>query len=156
MTGLRLLLVVPALILMLTVITSCTARKKSATQIEVAQPQPQLLPPKPVYEEGTPFVVVEEMPLFPGGDEALLKYIAENTKYPEDAKKRGVEGRIIIRFCVTEAGSVNRISILKGVDPELDTEAMRVIETLPAFSPGRQGGKSVPVWYMVPVTFTLK
>ena len=106
--------------------------------------------------EATPFVVVEEMPMFPGGDAALLKYIAEHTQYPEVAKENNIQGRVIVRFCVTSKGGVSQVSILKGVDPELDKEAIRVVNTLPAFKPGKQGGKPVPVWYMVPITFTLK
>jgi TonB family protein len=106
--------------------------------------------------ESAPFVVVEEMPMFPGGDTELLKYIAENTNYPETAKVNNIQGRVIIRFCVTAEGGVSLISVLKGVDPDLDTEAIRVVKTLPAFRPGKQGGKPVPVWYMVPITFTLK
>lgn len=103
-----------------------------------------------------PFVSVEEMPLFPGGDAALLKYIGEATRYPENAKKNKIEGRVIVRFCVTEKGRINKISILKGVEQEIDAEAVRVVGTLPEFKPGRQGGKDVPVWYMVPITFTLQ
>lgn len=106
--------------------------------------------------EATPFVVVEEMPMFPGGDAALLKYIGENTQYPEIAKENNIQGRVIVRFCVTSKGGVSQVSILKGVDPELDQEAIRVVNSLPAFKPGKQGGKPVPVWYMVPITFTLK
>ncbi|OFY71060.1 MAG: hypothetical protein A2Y71_09930 [Bacteroidetes bacterium RBG_13_42_15] len=100
--------------------------------------------------------VVEEMPMFPGGDAALLLYIAEHTNYPEVAKENNIQGRVIVRFCVTSKGGVNQVSVLKGVDPELDTEAVRVVNSLPAFKPGKQGGKPVPVWYMVPITFTLK
>ncbi len=103
-----------------------------------------------------PYVVVEEMPLFPGGDTELLKYLAANTRYPEKAKENGTQGRVVVRFCVNENGGVDRISILKGVDPELDAEAVRVVSTLPAFIPGRQGGVAVPTWYMVPLTFTLR
>jgi TonB family protein len=103
-----------------------------------------------------PFVVVEEMPSFPGGDLALLNYIAKNTSYPAKARLNNIQGRVIVRFCVNENGNADRISILKGVDPELDAEAVRVVSTLPAFNPGKQGGKAVPVWYMVPLTFTLK
>jgi TonB family protein len=110
----------------------------------------------PEIPDEVPFVVVEEMPEFPGGDAALLKYIAANTTYPEKAKKKNIEGRVIIRFCVRANGSVNQISIIKGVDPEVDAEALKVVGTLPDFKPGRQGGKAVPVWYMVPITFTLK
>jgi protein TonB len=106
--------------------------------------------------EAEPFVVVEEMPLFPGGDVALLQYIAEHTQYPEVAKENNIQGKVIVRFCVTSRGGVDKVSVLKGVDPELDKEAMRVVQTLPAFKPGKQGGKPVPVWYMVPINFTLK
>jgi TonB family protein len=103
-----------------------------------------------------PFVVVEEMPMFPGGDAELLTYIGKNTIYPEAAKVNNIQGKVIIRFCVTALGGVDRISVLKGVDPNLDAEALRVVATLPAFKPGKQSGKAVPVWYMVPITFTLK
>ena len=106
--------------------------------------------------EATPFVVVEEMPMFPGGDNELLKYISDHTQYPEVAKENNIQGKVIVRFCVTSKGGVSQVSILKGVDPELDAEAIRVVNTLPTFKPGKQGGKPVPVWYMVPINFTLK
>ncbi|HUX58271.1 MAG TPA: energy transducer TonB [Bacteroidales bacterium] len=105
--------------------------------------------------DSEPFTVVEEMPVFPGGDSALLAYIGQNTKYPALAKTNKVEGRVIIRFCVTKAGGVDRVTVLKGVDPELDAESIRVVNTLPRFMPGKQGGKPVDVWYMVPITFAL-
>jgi protein TonB len=107
-------------------------------------------------DEAEPFVVVEEMPMYPGGEAALLAYIAEHTQYPEVAKENNIQGKVIVRFCVTSKGGVDKVSILKGVDPELDKEAIRVVQTLPAFKPGKQGGKPVPVWYMVPINFTLK
>lgn len=105
--------------------------------------------------EEEPFVVVEEMPMFPGGDKALLEYIVKNVTYPEAAAKNGISGRVIIRFCVSASGKVDRVSVLRGVSPELNAEATRVIYSLPEFSPGKQGGKPVPVWYMVPVEFSL-
>jgi protein TonB len=120
---------------------------------EVAQAKEEV---QEVEVEPEPFVVVEEMPMFPGGDAALLTYISEHTNYPEVAKENNIQGRVIVRFCVTKIGGVNQVSVLKGVDPELDKEAMRVVSTLPPFKPGKQGGKPVPVWYMVPITFTLK
>jgi len=106
--------------------------------------------------EAEPFVVVEEMPMFPGGEAELLNWIGQHTQYPEIAKENNIQGKVIVRFCVTSKGTVDRVSILKGVDPELDKEAIRVVQTLPAFKPGKQGGKPVPVWYMVPINFTLK
>jgi len=103
-----------------------------------------------------PFVVVEQMPLFPGGDAELLKFIGENTHYPDSAKAKGIQGRVIVRFIVNTEGKAEGATILKGVDPLLDAEALRVVGTLPAFTPGKQGGEPVNVWYMVPITFTLK
>jgi TonB family protein len=103
----------------------------------------------------TPYVVVEEMPMYPGGDAELLNYIAKNTKYPEAAKEAKVEGRVIARLVVTKEGNADGVSIIKGVHPLLDEEAVRVVSTLKGFEPGKQGGVPVNVWYMVPITFTL-
>jgi len=173
--GTRLLLVLPLLLLAIVIFSSCAARKKAkSVQTEIAPPPPPPPPPPPsplnsqskdnvpVVMEGTadistemPFVVVEEMPMFPGGDSTLLSYIMQNTKYPESAKTNKIQGRVIIRFCVNSTGSVDRVSVLKSVSPEIDTEAIRVVSSLPSFIPGRQGGKPVPVWYMVPVNFAL-
>lgn len=105
--------------------------------------------------EPEPFVIVEEPPMFPGGDQALLEFISKNTIYPEVAKENNVQGRVFVKFCVTSKGTVSQISILKGVDPELDTEAMRVVSTLPLFKPGKQGGKPVPVWFSALINFQL-
>ena len=117
---------------------------------------------KALKEESThessevPFTTVEEMPMFPGGEAALLNYIGANIKYPEAAKEKNIQGKVIIRFCITPKGSVSMISVIQGVSPELDEEGIRVVSTLPAFKPGRHEGKEVPVWYMVPIKFSLK
>jgi protein TonB len=112
-----------------------------------------------VKEEEAPtqvFVVVEEMPTFPGGDAELMKFINSNIAYPEIAKENNIQGRVILRFCVTYKGAVDQVTVLKPVDPALDNEAIRVIKMLPTWKPGKQGGKAVNVWYSVPVTFQLK
>jgi protein TonB len=112
-----------------------------------------------VKEEEAPtevFVVVEEMPSFPGGDTEMMTFIYDNIKYPEIAKENNIQGRVILRFCVTYQGKVDQISVLKGVDPALDAEAMRVVALLPAWKPGKQGGKPVNVWYSLPINFQLK
>lgn len=112
-----------------------------------------------VKEEEAPtevFVVVEEMPSFPGGEPALMSFINSNIQYPEIAKENNLQGRVILRFCVTYKGAVDQVTILKGVDPSLDNEAIRVIKMLPPWKPGKQGGKPVNVWYSVPVVFQLK
>jgi protein TonB len=106
--------------------------------------------------EPEPFVVVEEMPMFPGGERALQQYIADHTEYPEVAKENNIQGKVIVRFCVTSKGGVDLVSIFKGVDPALDAEAIRVVKTLPSFKPGKQGGKPVPVWFSVPINFQVK
>ncbi len=111
------------------------------------------LPDQIVKEE--PFVVVEEMPMYPGGEGELLKFLAVNTQYPEAAKAQNIEGKVIIRFIVNTEGDTEGMSVLKGVHPLLDAEAVRVVSMLSGFKPGMQGGKAVPVWYMVPITFTL-
>ncbi len=103
----------------------------------------------------TPYVVVEEMPVYQGGDAELLGYIAKNTKYPEAAKEAKAEGRVIVRFIVTKEGNADGVSVLKGAHPLLDEEAVRVVSTLKGFKPGKQNGVPVNVWYMVPITFTL-
>jgi TonB family protein len=110
--------------------------------------------PEQVLNE-IPYVVVEDMPMYPGGDVELLNFIKNNTRYPANARAARVEGRVILRFIVTTEGKADGISILKGVDPRLDAEAVRIVSMLTGFTPGRQGGKPVNVWYMVPVTFKL-
>lgn len=158
LANLKLLLVLPVMAALMLFISACSQNKKpDEKDMEVAPPPPP--PPPPVTENvsDTTFTVVDEFPVFPGGEAGLLKHIAENTKYPETAKSKGIQGKVIVRFAVRPDGSINKISILKGVDPELDKEAIRVISTLPSFEkPGIKDGKAVPVWYMVPINFTLR
>jgi TonB family protein len=111
--------------------------------------------PNRISADETPFIVVEEMPMYPGGEGELLKFLAENTRYPEAAKAKKIEGRVIVRFFVNTEGNAEDVSVLKGVDPFLDAEAVRVVGLLKGFSPGSQGGKPVNVWYMVPIKFSL-
>lgn len=102
-----------------------------------------------------PFVVVEEMPSYPGGDVELLNFLKNNTRYPEAAKVKKIQGRVIVRFVVSTEGRAEGVSVLKGVDPLLDAEAIRVTSMLSGFRPGTQGGKAVNVWYMAPINFSL-
>ena len=102
-----------------------------------------------------PFVVVEEMPSYPGGDVELLNFLKNNTRYPEAAKAKKIQGRVIVRFVVSTEGRAEGVSVLKGVDPLLDAEAIRVTSMLSGFRPGTQGGKAVNVWYMAPINFSL-
>ncbi len=99
---------------------------------------------------------VDVMPVFPGGDAALLKFIGDSTHYPKDAKEKGIQGKVIARFMVKKDGSVSDVSIMQKVSPSLDNEAIRVVKLLPKFTPGELKGKKVPVWYMVPISFKLE
>jgi TonB family protein len=101
------------------------------------------------------YIMSENMPKYPGGDLELLKYISENTNYPDSAKAHNIQGQVIVRFIVDKDGNVVEPEILKGVDPLLDAEALKVVNKLKGFSPGTQGGKPVSVYYMIPISFTL-
>lgn len=102
-----------------------------------------------------PFIYVEEMPEPQGGNEGLMRYIAESIVYPDVARENNIQGKVIVKFCVTSKGGIDLVTVLKGVDPSLDEEAVRVVKTLPAFKPGKQGGTAVPVWFTVPIVFKL-
>jgi len=103
------------------------------------------------------FVNVDELPVFTGGDTALLNYIARNCVYPSDAKTAGIQGKVVVRLVVEKDGSVSNVSVIKSVSPSLDAEAVRVVSTLPRFEkPGLIKGTPVAVHFMVPITFALK
>jgi protein TonB len=101
------------------------------------------------------FMVVENMPEFPGGDLGLMKYIQKNVKYPPIAKEYNITGKVYISFIVDKSGSVTNVKIARGVDKNLDAEAMRVVKSLPKYKPGKQRGKAVRVMFTIPINFTL-
>ncbi len=111
---------------------------------------------KAATESQPSFQSVDEMPLFPGGDVALFDHIYDNIHYPESAKQNNIQGKVLIRFCVNSDGKVDQVSVMQGVSPDLDKEAMRVVQSLPKFIPGKSSGKPVPVWYSIPINFSLK
>lgn len=102
------------------------------------------------------YSVVEQEPEFPGGMEAMYKYLAENIKYPEQAKADGVQGRVFVRFVIEADGSVNNAQVLRGIGGGCDEEALRVVEAMPMWKPGTQDGKPVRVQYNLPITFKLQ
>ena len=116
----------------------------------VAQPEP-----KPEVETKI-FEVVEQMPQFPGGDAALMKFLSENVKYPVVAQENGVQGRVVISFVVERDGSITDVKVARSVDPSLDREAARVVKSMPNWIPGKQNGSAVRVKYNVPVSFRLQ
>lgn len=102
------------------------------------------------------FEVVEHMPLFPGGLYYLMSYLSENVKYPADAQKQGVQGRVVVSFVVEKDGSLSNVQIVHSVNPSLDAEALRVVKAMPNWIPGKQDGKAVRVKYNVPISFRLQ
>ena len=107
-------------------------------------------------EEAQVFFIVEDMPEFPGGEMALRTYIANAIKYPVIAQENGIQGKVYVTFVVGKDGKVSNATIARGVDPSIDKEALRVVNTLPAWKPGKQRGKPVNVSYTVPINFVLQ
>ncbi len=116
----------------------------------VAQPEP-----KPEVENKV-FDVVEQMPSFPGGPSALMKYLSENVRYPVVAQENGVQGRVVVSFVVEKDGHITDVKVVRSVDPSLDKEAARVVKSMPSWIPGKQNGSAVRVKYNVPVSFKLQ
>ena len=110
--------------------------------------------PKEVKEEI--HTLVEQMPQFPGGDAALMKYLSSHINYPPMAAENNVQGKVILQFVVEKDGRVGEVKIARSVDKDLDKEAIRVVKSLPKFTPGRQNGYPVRVWYTLPVNFKLQ
>ena len=110
--------------------------------------------PEPVKEEV--FTAVEQMPQFPGGEAELLKYVAIHIKYPTMAAENNIQGRVVVKFVVKKDGNVGEVVVLRGKDPDLDKEAVRVVKTLPRFIPGKMNGQAVSVWYTLPINFKLQ
>lgn len=118
---------------------------------EIAQPEP----PKN-EEENKVFDVVEEQPSFPGGQGALMAWLNDNIKYPVVAAENGIQGKVIVQFVVGKNGSISNVKVLRSVDPSLDREAVRVVSSMPNWTPGKQNGASVNVRFTLPVTFRLQ
>ncbi|MDR2144882.1 MAG: TonB family protein [Tannerella sp.] len=103
-----------------------------------------------------PLTVVEQNPEFPGGYAAMMKWLGENLNYPVVAQESNIKGRVTLKFVVNTDGSVDRVQVLKGVDPSLDREAVRAVQAMPKWIPGKQNGKTVNVWFTLPVDFRLQ
>lgn len=121
------------------------------TKIDIPVIEPEEGPAEPEI-----FTIVEEMPSFPGGDQALLEYMAKNTKYPPLARENGLQGIVVVTFVVDEKGNINNVQVLRGIGGGCDEEAIRVVKTMPAWKPGKQRGMPVRVQYNLPFRFTLR
>lgn len=133
--------------------TTIASTEDQAEFVEITDDVP-IVVEEPEQEEQI-FQVVEERPQFPGGDAELMKYLQKNIKYPTICQEQGIQGRVIVQFVVNTDGSIVDPQVIKTVNPHLDKEALRVISTMPKWSPGKQRGKAVRVRFTVPVTFRL-
>ena len=120
-------------------------------QVIVKEPEPEA---KPVEEEI--FVAVEQPAEFPGGMAALMKWLSNNIRYPEAAQQNDIQGRVVVKFVVEKDGSIGAATIVKGVDKDLDREALRVVKKMPKWQPGKNNGVSVRSYFNLPVTFKLQ
>lgn len=110
---------------------------------------------KAQYTDSEIFTEIDEMPEFPGGQAKLMNWLAVNIRYPDAAQQHGVQGRVIVNFVVEKDGSISGVRVLKGVDKDLDAEAIRVVKRMPKWQPGKNNGESVRCYYTLPVTFKL-
>ena len=134
--------------------TTIKSSEDDNTAVEIKYIEPVVEEEEPVEEEI--FMVVEQMPEFPGGMAELMKFLSKNIKYPTIAQENGIQGRVIVQFVVNQDGSIVDPVVMRSVDPYLDKEALRVISSMPKWKPGMQRGKAVRVKYTVPVTFRLQ
>ena len=139
----------------MTGVTTLQDKKGTQKTKEVAPPPPSAPVKSATVNDSVVFEVVEEMPDFPGGQSALMEYLAKNIKYPATAHENGKQGRVIVMFVVKKDGSISDVKTVRGVDPYLDKEAERVITAMPNWKPGKQRGQAVNVRFTVPVTFRL-
>lgn len=109
-----------------------------------------------VEEKIEPFLVVEQMPDFPGGESELYKYLQQNIKYPPMARESGITGTVYVRFIVDKRGNISNVTLLRGIGGGCDEEAIRVVSGMPAWNPGKQNGMAVPVYFTLPVKFILR
>ena len=123
----------------------------AVSEVVVAPPAEK---PKEAVEQV--FQSVEQMPQFPGGEAALMKFLQSHINYPPMAAENNVQGRVVVQFVVDKTGKVGEVKVVRTVDKDLDKEAVRVCKSLPKFTPGRQNGQAVAVWYTLPVTFKLQ
>ena len=144
-----LLFVVSALILLVIVFAPARANAQDKTE-KTTQTRKDTTTDDKIYE------VCEQMPIFEGGDAALLKYLTDSVKYPELAKKHGVQGRVVIGFIVEKDGSLTDVKVLRHVDIALDAEALRVVKGMPKWIPGRHNGQRVRVRYLLPIHICLQ
>jgi protein TonB len=132
-------------------IASTEVTQETRIEVPVMEMEEETAAPEPEI-----FTVVEEMPSFPGGDQELLKFMAENTKYPPLARENGLQGIVVVTFVVDERGRIDKVQVLRGIGGGCDEEAIRVVKAMPQWKSGKQRGMPVRVQYNLPFRFTLR
>jgi len=134
-------------------------KNTSDVPVQLTDEKPaDILPPVKVIEtpvEQPPMVIVQEMPVFSGGEDEMYKYLAANIKYPQEARELGIQGKVYIEFVIEPDGSVSHITVKRGIGSGCDEEAARVVSSMPKWNPGKQNGQAVRVLLTLPVKFVL-
>ena len=125
-------------------------------QGENADSKAAATPREAQVDENGVYMVCDQMPMYPGGMQELMKFLQKNIQYPQDAEEKGIQGRVIVQFVVEKDGSIKDIKVVRGIDPSLDKEALRVINAMPKWEPGKHKGEAVSVKYTVPVNFKVQ
>jgi protein TonB len=128
--------------------------EKTGVDIAELREHKVIVEEKPVQDK--PFVTVEQMPTFPGGEIEMQKFISQSLKYPVVAQESGIQGRVIVRFVVAKTGAIEDVTVIRGIDSSCDKEAIRVVKSMPKWIPGKQNGLNVPVYFTLPIVFRLK
>ena len=150
------LMFIPVVALLL-LFSNCANKKtdKAQSDTEKADTVPQAEATLPQEKTDSIYSVVETMPDYPGGQKELLSFLSRNIKYPTKAEENKIQGRVVIQFVVNKDGSVSDAKVVRSVDPELDKEALRVVNSMPQWKPGMQKGEAVSVKYTIPIAFRL-
>jgi len=144
-------------VIIISVTLSCGRNNNKRVASDVPPTLEPPSPPKPsMTGSDTIWNYAGKMPVLPGNEEALFTYIGRNLRYPENAKKNNIQGKVVVKFCVTSKGDVTDHQVIESINPDLDEEALRVIKTIIRFEPGFHDGKPVSVWYEVPISFKLQ
>jgi len=151
----RLLLIVPVIVIALLANYSCGNTATGENTVTTIAPPPP--PPPPIAPDAdSVYQKVDELPVFAGGETALLNWVVKNTTYPDAPKKNNITGKVVVKFVIGKDGSVSNVAIAESVNPDLDAEAVRVISSLPKFEkPAIVNGKPVAVHFMMPISFKL-
>jgi len=150
-------LMLPVVAVLLFLNSTFQTKAEPVNEMNTVQQTPVKAQDKPVTKDGKEiFDHVESMPRYPGGEAALMKFLAENIQYPKEAQGKGIQGRVTLRFVVTPDGSIENVEVVKGLDSLCDQEGIRVVKAMPKWIPGKQNGEAVSVYYSLPILFRLQ